>query len=81
MQTTLSEQIIAIQAARKRLDTFIYSGAFNKEYDQALNDAGSTIASLNMVLAAYKKAKEFPSSCAIDHKAKIADEFFKGLCI
>ncbi len=48
MNTTYTEQIQAIQAAMKALSKCKELAYFNKATLEALNDAGSTIASLNL---------------------------------
>lgn len=69
MQTTLSQQIKAIQVARGILEKLsvnpmlsINVGNFEKgliaEVDKALNDAGATLASLNMITPAFIKELE-----------------------
>lgn len=85
MQSTLSEQIQAIQKARMLAikeatspNTSEDLRAAYYEISRLLNDAGSTIVGLKMALSAFEKTKS-TNIGAMDHSAKTANSFFEQL--
>lgn len=80
MKTTLSDQVKAIQNARKfTQDPTAWKNINLADLDEALNDAGATLAALNLTLKSFSASKGSQTGSMKEVRMQVAFEFFQNL--